>query len=206
MALAEKELLLRLLSGWYFTAGIEYGLFFSSILSRLVDDIGKILTQKADTLTCFRRAPEPLCLCSRCISPRRCTAGRLNRQTDWQARFHRPDNRFWTCLLHPRQLDLLLRHFRKLHHSSQIRQRCRKRHRWCHNGIRWSYGAACVSRKIFFQIREYFLANEEPHLRGFWSTSNLEQFLAPPGSWLVKNLSSLNFCQMFQLTLYSPAL
>ncbi|CBY25019.1 unnamed protein product [Oikopleura dioica] len=40
MALAEKELLLRLLSGWYFTAGIEYGLFFSSILSRLVDDIG----------------------------------------------------------------------------------------------------------------------------------------------------------------------
>jgi len=40
MALAEKELLLRLLSGWYFTAGIEYGLFFSSILSRLVDDLG----------------------------------------------------------------------------------------------------------------------------------------------------------------------
>ena len=43
MALAEKELLLRLLSGWYFTAGIEYGLFFSSILSRLVDDLGKSL-------------------------------------------------------------------------------------------------------------------------------------------------------------------
>ncbi|CAG5098733.1 Oidioi.mRNA.OKI2018_I69.XSR.g15928.t1.cds [Oikopleura dioica] len=40
MVPAEKELLLKLLSGWYFTAGIEYGLYFSSIYSRLVDDLG----------------------------------------------------------------------------------------------------------------------------------------------------------------------